>query len=306
MWNMSFTPPVVIEAGVLTRVPDALRRTRHTEWAASFRHGQIVDCFLEGPSFDREGNLYLVNIPHGGIFKVTPALEWSLAAEYDGWPNGLAIHSDGSVWIADHRRGILKLNPESHEVETILGHRNCEGFKGVNDLTFDLAGRLYFTDQGQTGLTDPTGRVYRLDTDGRLDVLLANGPSPNGIALSPDGSLLYVAVTRASQVWRAPIMPDGSITKVQAFRTFFGASGPDGLAATGDGGIVAAHPSLGHAFVMNAAGEVTHVVRSPVGHNVTNIAFRPGTSELVMTESSSGTVLQATLPVRGAALFSHA
>ena len=305
MWNMSFTPPVVIEAKVLTRVPDALRQHKPTDWAAGFRPGHVVDCFLEGPSFDREGNLYLVNIPHGGIFKVTPKLEWSLVAEYDGWPNGLAIHRDGTFWIADHRRGIVKVAPGSGAVEIVLGHRNCEGFKGVNDLTFDLSGRLYFTDQGQTGLTDPTGRVYRLSADGRLEVLLANGPSPNGLTLSADGNFLYIAMTRASQIWRGPLLGDSGLLKVQAFRTFFGASGPDGLAATADGGIVAAHPSLGHAFVMNSAGEVTHVVKSPAGVNVTNIAFRPGTTELIMTESSSGSVLHANLPVTGARLYSH-
>ncbi|MGN5354138.1 hypothetical protein ACQ4P5_19195 [Ralstonia sp. L16] len=54
---------------------------------------------------------------------------------------------------------------------------------------------MYFTDQGQTGLHDPTGRVYRLCTDGRLDCLLANGPSPNGLVLTPDESALFVAMT---------------------------------------------------------------------------------------------------------------
>jgi hypothetical protein len=54
---------------------------------------------------------------------------------------------------------------------------------------------VYFTDQGQTGLHDPTGRVYRLCTDGRLDCLLVNGPSPNGLVLTHDESALFVAMT---------------------------------------------------------------------------------------------------------------
>jgi gluconolactonase len=187
----------------------------------------------------------------------------------------------------------------------VLGHRNSESFKGVNDLTFDAAGRLYFTDQGQTGLHDPTGRVYRLGSDGRLDLLLANAPSPNGIALGADGAALFVAVTRGNQVWRAPLLADGSVSKMGAFQTFFGTSGPDGLAATVDGGLVVAHASLGAAFVLNARGEVTHLVRSPAGQTITNIAFRPGSAELVLTDSATGTVLEATLPAAGVALFSH-
>jgi gluconolactonase len=44
---------------------------------------------------------------------------------------------------------------------------------------------LYFTDQGQTGMTDSTRRVYRLRASGALDHLCANVPSPNGITLYP-------------------------------------------------------------------------------------------------------------------------
>ena len=78
----------------------------------------------------------------------------------------------------------------SGAVRPYLERRNSERFKGVNDLTFDSHGNLYFSDQGQTGLHDPTGRLYRLRPDGRLDLLPANAPSPNGLALSPDERVL--------------------------------------------------------------------------------------------------------------------
>jgi gluconolactonase len=58
--------------------------------------------------------------------------------------------------------------------------------------------------------------------------------------------------------------------------------------------------------VLNAAGEVTHFVKSPGGSTVTNVAYRPGTSKLVMTESETGSVLEADLPAAGAPLYSHA
>ncbi|OUM02661.1 SMP-30/gluconolactonase/LRE family protein [Variovorax sp. JS1663] len=305
MWNLSFTPPEIIEARVLTRLPDAFRQPRRTDWVDANKPGHVMDSFLEGPVFDRAGHLYVTDIPYGRIFRVTPSLEWQLVVQYEGWPNGMAIHADGSLWIADYRRGILKLDAASGTIATVLAHRNSESFKGVNDLSFDGEGRLYFTDQGQTGLHDPTGRVYRLGTDGKLDLLLANAPSPNGIAVSGDAKLLFVAVTRGNQVWRAPLLPDGSISKMGAFQTFFGASGPDGLALAEDGSVVVAHASLGGVFVLNARGELTHFVRSPAGQTVTNVAFRPGTREVVMTESATGTVLAAELPTEGAPLFSH-
>jgi gluconolactonase len=188
---------------------------------------------------------------------------------------------------------------------TILGHRNSESFKGVNDLTFDFEGNCYFTDQGQTGLHDPSGRVYRLRTNGQLDLLIGGIPSPNGVALDKTGKSIFVAVTRANQVWRGPLLADGSVAKIGAFRTFFGTSGPDGMAVDENNGVVVAHASLGGAFVCNARGEVTHFVKSPAGSTVTNVAYRPGTAKLVMTESETGTILEADMPASGAPLYSH-
>ena len=311
MWNLSFSNPRVIEARVLTRLPDSFRRKQRTEWSDANKPGHEVDCFLEGPTFDREGNLYVVDIPFGRIFRISPALEWTLVAQYDGWPNGLAMHRDGSLWIADYRRGLLCLSPRARDSATtrgpipILPHRNSESFKGLNDLTFDQDGNCYFTDQGQAGLHDPSGRVYRLRTNGQLDLVIGGIPSPNGVALDRDGRFIFVAVTRANQVWRGPLLADGAVSKVGAFRTFFGTSGPDGMAVDADNRLVVAHASLGGAFVCNAMGEVTHFVRSPAGSIATNVAYRPGTAKLVMTESETGSILEADLPGTGAALFSH-
>ena len=319
MWNLSFSPPQVIQARVLTRLPQEFRSLQRTAWADANKPGQEVDSFLEGPTFDREGNLYVVDIPFGRIFRISPRLEWTLVTQYDGWPTGLALHRDGTLWIADYRRGLLRLESghlagrgrpgaggDAVSPTPLLAHRNSESFKGLNDLTFDAAGNCYFTDQGQTGLHDPSGRVYRLRPGGQLDCVLANVPSPNGVALDATQKVLFVAVTRANAVWRGPLLPDGTLSKVGALRTFFGTSGPDGMAVDRDNRLVVAHASLGGAFVMDARGEVTHFVKSGAGSAVTNVAYRPGTSQLVMTESETGSILEAELPASGAALFSHA
>ena len=300
-WNLSFSPPQVIQARVLTRLPDSFRNKRRNAWADANKPGHEIDSFLEGPSFDRAGNLYVTDIPYGRIFRISTALEWTLVAEYDGWPNGSCFHRDGSLWITDYRRGLLRMSfpaggsPTIGNPEVVLAHRNSESFKGVNDLTFDAEGHCYFTDQGQTGLHDPSGRVYRLRANGQLDLVVGGIPSPNGVALDATGKVIFIAVTRANQVWRGPLLADGSVTKVGAFRTFFGTSGPDGLAVDAQNNLVVAHASLGGAFVLNARGEVTHFVKSPAGATVTNVAYRPGTSSLVMTESESGSILEAEL-----------
>ena len=158
-----FPPPVDIMATVWSRMPDDLRWPgARPPWAAvNVPNEEPVDCFLEGPVFDRHGNLYVVNLPFGEILEITPDGEWSLAARYDGWPNGLDIHKDGRIFVADYKHGIMVVDPIKGSVEPFLENRWSESFRGCNDLHFAMNGDLYFTDQGQTGLHDPTGRVYR-------------------------------------------------------------------------------------------------------------------------------------------------
>lgn len=286
--------PPVIGTVVHTTMPAAMRRHEVTEWSRANKGGAVVDSFIEGPCFDPHGNLYLVDIPHGRIMRISPELEWSVVAEYDGEPNGLAWHPDGRVLIADYKNGILALDPANGTVSPVIARRNSERFKGPNDLIVASNGDIYFTDQGQTGLHDPSGRVYRLRPDGRLDCLISNGPSPNGLVLSPDEKVLFVAMTRDNAVWRLPLLADGSTSKVGRFAQFYGVSGPDGLAMDRSGNLFVAHASLGAVFVLNPHGEGIAKLESCAGRTITNVTFGGAQhSTVFITDSSTGAVLSA-------------
>jgi gluconolactonase len=298
------TAPVVRETEVFTRLPDRFRRTGvRSQWADANRGGQATDSFLEGPVFDEAGNLYVTDIPFGRIFRVDRRGEWEQVAEWAGEPNGMKWLNDRELLITDYRNGLIVCDIASGAVRPYLERRNSERFKGVNDLIFDSGGNLYFTDQGQTGLHDPSGRLYRLRRDGALDLLLANVPSPNGVALSPDERVLYLAVTRDNAVWRVPLMDDGGISKVSRFFTSYGPSGPDGLAVDANGRLIVANPGLGYAWVLNHRAEPEIVLRSAEGMSLTNVAFGgPDRKTLYCTESISGSILRASLDVAGLAI----
>ena len=89
----------LIETEVFMSMPAKFRKKQRTSWSDPNRQNAEVECFLEGPSFDRDGNLWFVDIPFGRIFRITPKKDWELVTQYDGWPNGLKIHKDGSIWI---------------------------------------------------------------------------------------------------------------------------------------------------------------------------------------------------------------
>jgi gluconolactonase len=224
-------------------------------------------------------------------------------AEYDGEPNGMKFLDERTLLITDYKNGLMCLEVATGRVSPYLQRRNSERFKGVNDLVFDAEGNLYFTDQGQSGLHDPSGRLYRLRPDGRLDLLLANVPSPNGVALSPDGRVLYLAVTRGNCVWRVPLLPDGSVAKVGQFFTSYGPSGPDGLAVDDQGRLLVANPGLGLVWVLNHRAEPVQVLRGVPGSSLTNLAFGGADRRtLYVTDSTHGRILRARLEAPGLAL----
>ncbi|KAF4954950.1 hypothetical protein FSARC_11979 [Fusarium sarcochroum] len=263
-----YPPPPIIKAEVYLRIPDGKRCIgQESEWrggfARSFQH-----IFLEGPVFDNHGNLYVVDVPYGRILRIDNKKNVTVACTWDGEPNGLVGTVDG----------------------------------GPNDLIVDSKQNLYFTDQGQTGMTDPTGRVYRLSPDGKLDTLLDNGPSPNGLVLSLDERFLYVAMTRANQVWRLPLHQDGTTSKVGVFFQSFGNVGPDGLALDVEDNLFICHPSLGSIFVVDTHGiPKARIVSGSPGINLTNCCFGgPEHKTLYITDSLEGNIQTVEWHCRGA------
>ena len=308
-----FPEPVVLDAEVFTELPTDHRRTDvPSYWAERNRRGATVDSFLEGPSFDREGNLWFVDIPFGRIFRADPQGNISLMTEYEGWPNGLKIHADGRIFVADFMNGIMIIDPDTGQVSPALRDCDSEGFKGCNDLHFGHDGALYFTDQGQTGLQDPAGRVFRWQPDsGALSCLIDTVPSPNGLVLDLAEQVLFLAVTRANAVWRLPLSPSGRVNKASLFLQFSGGrAGPDGLALTGQNGVVVCQTGMGLVWVHDALGRPIAVVRSPCGLGTTNCAFGgPDLRTLFITESDTGTILKVDfapeLDISGAPMYAH-
>jgi gluconolactonase len=301
-----FKPLELIKAEVFTSLPTQFRNRSRTAWSDPNRQGAEVECFLEGPSFDREGNLWIVDIPFGRIFRISPKKEWDLVVQYDGWPNGLKFHKDGRAFITDYKKGLLALDPQTARLEPIFETAYSESFKGLNDLHFASNGDLYFTDQGQSGITDPTGRVYRLRSNGALDRLCSNVPSPNGITLSTTEQHCYVAVTRSQQIWRLPLMADGSVSKTGvAIQLSGGAAGPDGIEMEAENGLVICHLGVG-VWRFDANMLPTHLVHSdgPHHHHLDNCAFGgPDRKTLYITEALSGDILTARMPVAGKLMY---
>jgi gluconolactonase len=201
--------------------------------------------FPEGPVAMADGSIVLTEIKAGRITRVTPDGAKETLAEPGGGPNGAALGPDEKLYVANNGGSFVWLdldgitaphqpNPEHHggwieridlstgDVEVL--YTECDGrrLRGPNDIVFDREGGFYFTDHGVRDEyhADRTAIYYGKADGSDIHEVARPLDGPNGIALSPDGSRLYVAETFSGRVWwwdvaapgelvRDPAMPHG-------------------------------------------------------------------------------------------------
>jgi gluconolactonase len=235
-------------------------------------------AFTEGPIWLHDGTLLFSDIPNNSIFRWSPGGEVSLVRKPSGYANndapagafigsnGLTLDAGGRLTVCEHGNArVTRL--EADGALTVLADR-FEGrrLNSPNDAVYHSDGGLYFTDPPY-GLVqqdaDPKKEldfngVFRLK-DGELRLLFRDLTRPNGLAFSPDESVLYVANSdRARKIWmRFAITGDGGLTDGSVFRDVTAQTTdgvPDGmkidregnLYCTGPGGIWIFTPEAKH------------------------------------------------------------
>jgi gluconolactonase len=292
---------------VFARVPPELMRDdRPCRWSTAVLGQERIGSFLEGPCFSPDGTLYVSDLAHGRILRAGHGGRLELHLDYGGAPNGMAALPDGSLLIADYARGLLRLGADRTLITLVDGFRH-EPFLGLSDIVIGQDGAVYLSDQGQSDLRRPVGRVFRWRPDSGLELLLDGVPSPNGLALNPAEDTLYVAVTRANAVYRVPLRSDGSVGKVGVHVYLSGGSGgPDGLATDQLGGLAVAHYGLGRVWLFDRRGLPAGHIDTPEGDGLTNVAYGgPDGRLLYITDASTGSILVCDAPEAGYPLYSH-
>jgi len=257
--------------------------------------------FPEGPAFARDGTLYLVNLEGGYISRVPPGGQPEVFHPTGGRPNGLAIHKDGSLYVADSGlRAVLRVDPETKEQQAVAGAFRGRPFNGPNDLCFGPDGTLFFTDPLHSSAENPIGKVYRLTPAGRLSVVLDGLAFPNGLCLSEDASILYLAETKRHRILRCRLDAAGRCREWDVYAQVEG--GPDGMALDLRGNLYVALYGRGAVGVIPpGGGSVTYL---PVdGPRPTNVAFHG--ERLYVTEAATGTLQVLSIGVPGLPLYSH-
>ena len=123
---------VPLSASAQSPILQMLSKKRHIELLAT--GGQ----FLEGPLFDHEGALWLVEVLGGWLSRVEgDKVVRIVQATPDSQPQGAALHKDGRIFITDRRLGVWTYEPKSKKVDLLIRYYHGQPFKGPNDLTVD-------------------------------------------------------------------------------------------------------------------------------------------------------------------------
>lgn len=294
---MIYALPEKITAERLSSVPSEFRRPHPGFTTPNLG---AFDCYIEGATVDSGGNVLMVDIPASRVMKLSLDGKWSIVAEYDGRPKGMAIHPDGRLFVADNRLGIVVVDPLTGKSDVALSRSRFGGFQACNDIAVSKSGSVIFSDQAASCISEPNGCVYRWNADGSVDRLLNNVPGPNGVTYNSQETQMFVSATRANAIWRVWLNADGSRDKTMVFIQMSGGIGPDGIIADEEGGLVVAHLGVG-VWRFDSTGHPTHFIETPGGNLCSSVRFAgPGSNLLYITEAFTGSVFSAVLPCAGA------
>lgn len=270
------------------------------------------DHILEGAIFDVGGNLLFCDVSARKVMRLTPDRKLSTVVTLDGYaPGGLSFHRDGRLFIAglnaDFTKGIIvAVNPDGSGLEIILPPD--AGYM-PNDLVFDAQGGFYFTDFKGTA-TEPTGGVYYVSPGfKRVTPVIPRLAKANGVALSPDGKVLWATEFGRNLLHRAELTDATSIGPIgSAVPYHFMGTAPDSMRCDGDGNVYVAVYGQGRVLVFNRIGIPLGQILLPgrdKGQNLrsTSLAIRPGVRDLYAVTSDE-TGAQGSLIFRSEA-FGH-
>jgi len=216
--------------------------------------------------------------------------------------NGLLLDSEGSLVLCQHgnrqmAKMISGIDDPKPEFETLVNNFDGKKLNSPNDAVFDSDGNLFFTDPPYglaKRMEDPEKEiefqgVYRYDASGDLHIMDAELSRPNGIAFSPDESVLYVANSDPDHaIWMAyDIDKESGILSKKVFYDVTELTStekglPDGLKVNDAGYLFATGP--GGVLIFNAEAKRIGTIRT--GRATSNVAFNEDQSVLFMTADS--------------------
>jgi len=223
--------------------------------------------FVEGPVWRADGSLLFSDIPASRIYRWTPDGGAQVWREPTGNSNGLTLDREGRLIACEHSGRRVSRTEADGTVVAIASHYRGGRLNSPNDVVVKSDGAVYFSDppygiQPQER-EQPCNGVYRLLPDGALELLVDDFDRPNGLAFSPDESILYIDDSPRRHVRAFDVRPDGALTnsRILADMDHPQPGSPDGMKIDEEGHLYVAGAT--GIWVFEPNGELLGVVATP-------------------------------------------
>ena len=254
---------------------------------------------LEGPTVDRDGNVYFTDILMQRIMRFSRDGKYSVFRDNSNVANGLVIDPQGRLIAAEGSRSptaerlglktggiprVTRTDLKTGRMEILADKYQGKPLSGPNDVTIDARGRVYVTDSDG-------GAVYRIDGPQKIARILAapDIQRPNGIQISPDDTILYLVEANGAQggarlIRAYDLLPDGSVRNMRVLYNFYPGRSADGMSIDTQGNLYAAaglHATRGTSetldtkcgvYVISPQGKLLKFIPVPEDY-ITNTAF---------------------------------
>jgi gluconolactonase len=224
--------------------------------------------YTEGPAVNAAGEVFFNDIPNNKAYKIGLDGKVSLFQSATNGANGQAFGPDGRLYAA--AAGVNQIVAYGNDGKAT---KIADGIRG-NDLVVRHDGSIYVTNPPAPGGNDPS-QIWLIDPKGEKRVVDSGIRFSNGVTLSPDQTLLYVADKFSHWVYSYQIRPDGSLTAKQKYYHLHmldtaDDANTDGLRSDREGRLyVATRQGI---QVCDQAGRVNCIIPTPNGR-IANLAF---------------------------------
>jgi len=203
-----------------------------------------VTVALEGPIVDAGGTVYFTDLNGDRILKMTPDGKVTTFREPANRPNGMVFDAQFRLVVCERGDStkntpsrLTRTDMKTGRIEVLVDNYQGKRFVELNDVTFDSAGRIYFTD-------NPGKAVYRFDPDGKTTQILSAPAidNANGLTISPDDKIFYLieANTGANGTRRITafdLSPAGMPANPRVFHNFYPGRSGDGMTIDSQGNL---------------------------------------------------------------------
>jgi gluconolactonase len=198
--------------------------------------------FTEGPTSDKDGNVYFVDQDNNRIMKYDTSGKLSTFMQPSGYSNGMTFDGHGHlIATADEKNEMWSIDVATKKVTVLFNKYDGKLLNGPNDVWVQpTTGRIYFTDPyyqrkwwNRGPKENPETVYFYSPDDKKLVRIIDDMTQPNGIIGTPDGKRLYVADIRGRKTFVYDIKDDGTLDNKQLFVEL----GSDGMTIDSEGNV---------------------------------------------------------------------